>query len=314
MMVAELKEKSPMDSVLKNVWAQYRVWAATARAEKARLTSWRWYVLIFSISGAILGTLCHQSRGWVEGNAGDQLQCALGVLSAIALGLAVFFTREILNPEQERRWVRSRSAAEALKAEAYLLIAQVSNYDSLDPNQAFDRVEKIEKAVEDIQAEHIDARQKEEGLPDSPITVEEYIEIRVKDQVNNFYIPRAKEHAVIIKRARTISLSLGVLAIVLGGLGAFAPTAGRTAGWVAVISTITAAIAAYLYANRYQYLVISYEATARRLESLIARWRASGKTDADTADRDQFIIKCEEAISVENNGWMAEWIKGNKMD
>jgi hypothetical protein len=62
-----------------------------------------------------------------------------------------------------------------------------------------------------------------------------------------------------------------------------------------------------LHAGHYQYQLISYQATARRLELLLSRWRASGKTDTDVAERNKFILDCEAAISVENNAWMAEW-------
>ena len=81
---------------------------------------------------------------------------------------------------------------------------------------------------------------------------------------------------------------------------------------MAVISTITASIAAYAYANRYQYLIISYQATAKRLELLLTRWQASGKTDSDTEARNQFILDCEEAISIENSAWMAEMTKESR--
>jgi len=100
-------------------------------------------------------------------------------------------------------------------------------------------------------------------------------------------------------------LFLGVLAVILGALGA----TGWTAGWIAVISTITASVAAYAYAGRYQYLIISYQATGDKLERLRALWKAKGKTDADKDERNKFIIECEEVISIENSAWMAELIK-----
>ena len=70
--------------------------------------------------------------------------------------------------------------------------------------------------------------------------------------------------------------------------------------------------AAYLFAGRHQQLVPSYQATARQLELLVERWKASGKTDKDKADRDQFIQACENVISVENSSWMAQWVDTDK--
>ena len=84
---------------------------------------------------------------------------------------------------------------------------------------------------------------------------------------------------------------------------------GWTAGWVAFFTTITASIAAYAYASRYQYLIISYQATANRLELFRTRWQASGMTDSDVEQRNRFILDCEEAISIENSAWIAETAK-----
>ncbi len=53
-------------------------------------------------------------------------------------------------------------------------------------------------------------------------------------------------------------------------------------------------------------LIVSYQATANKLESLCTDWEISGKTEADGK---RFILGCEEVISVENSAWMAEFLK-----
>ena len=158
--------------------------------------------------------------------------------------------------------------------------------------------------AKDLPTKTISEDDKRKGLPTGTLSVDQYIDMRVNDQITKFYIPKAIENERIVKRGRQISLFLGALAVVLGALGA----SGWTAAWVAVITTVTVAIAAYLYAGRYQYLVISYQATARRLELLRSRWEASGMTDAND-ERNQFIRDCEEAISIENSAWMTEWTR-----
>lgn len=105
-----------------------------------------------------------------------------------------------------------------------------------------------------------------------------------------------------MKRNKNIGLSLGAIAIGLGALG----LTGWTAGWIAVIATITASITAFAYAGRYQYLIISYQTTANKLERLRALWESKGKVDNDTKERNKFICECEAVISIENSAWMAE--------
>jgi hypothetical protein len=105
-----------------------------------------------------------------------------------------------------------------------------------------------------------------------------------------------------MKRNKNMGLSLGVFAVVLGALG----ITGWTAGWIAVISTIAASITAFAYAGRYQYLIISYQTTANKLERLRVLWESKGKTDNDTDTRNKFIRECEAMISIENSAWMVE--------
>ena len=129
---------------------------------------------------------------------------------------------------------------------------------------------------------------------------------RLDDQIDNFYLPRVRQYEALLARTRAVNLGLGALAVVLGVLG----TTGWTAGWVAAITTMTAAIAAYVYAGRYQYLIVSYQATARQLDALKSRWAVLGSPEADPAARSQFVHECEDAISIENNAWMATWLEG----
>jgi hypothetical protein len=72
---------------------------------------------------------------------------------------------------------------------------------------------------------------------------------------------------------------------------------------------MTAAIAARQYAGRYQFLIVTYQATAERLDWLKTRWEIERKAQAGTDPQKRFILACEEAISIENSAWMAEWTR-----
>ena len=143
------------------------------------------------------------------------------------------------------------------------------------------------------------------------LTVDDYIQQRVDDQVDGFYLRRVNEYSKKVKQGEAFSLVFGALALVLGVISATAKF-GWTAGWVAVIGTSVAAVVAYQSAARYQFLVVTYEATANRLKKLKRDWQLLRKTDTDRPERDEFILKCEEAISIENSAWMAEWTKSAK--
>jgi len=71
------------------------------------------------------------------------------------------------------------------------------------------------------------------------------------------------------------------------------------------------AITAHLKTQQYQMLTATYVATAQRLRSLLSEWGASGKTDADKAERNAFIQRCEETMSNETGSWSALWAKAS---
>ena len=294
----------PRQSALEYIWGQYRVWAATSRAYKEKLSRWRRLVLALGLAGAVVGVLGGQQ--WVPWDRlWPPLPKALGVASGLLLALAAYFSKEILDLDGEARWIRTRAAAEAFKREAYLLLARVPPYDGAISLAHLGDATGV-KAVDDLEYERLTPEQKRERMPSGPLTVDDYIRVRVEDQVNNFYEPSAEENRAVARKIRAVTRALGVLAIILGGLGFLRP---GIPAFAAVVTTVSTALAAYLYAGRYQYLAVSYMATARKLEGLRAAWQVSGKADADAAERNQFILDCETVFAAENGGWMAEWSK-----
>ena len=77
--------------------------------------------------------------------------------------------------------------------------------------------------------------------------------------------------------------------------------------WVALLATVTTSITAYVKNHRYELMIGMYQATAMRLQSLKDQWLDSGKTDAEKADRDSLIQRCEETLALENGAWVAQW-------
>jgi hypothetical protein len=279
-------------------WGQYRVWAATSRQKKAEIFSWKLRVLVLTIVGALLGTVSSRLSG-----ISDPAAWIIGIAGGVSISLAAYLGREILSPDQERLWIRARSMAEALKAEIFLFRTNAAPYDAADPApKLMERVQEHLATVEDVQSARLSADEQLQGLPEGPLSLQDYIRERLDDQVEHFYRPRVQQYDRLMKRWRNVNLALGALAAVLGVLGKW------TGAWVAVITTVTTAVAAYLYANRYQYLIISYQATARQLEFLKHQWVVNGAPEQDKENRNQFLQACEEAISIENNAWMAKWI------
>jgi hypothetical protein len=294
-------------AALDYIWEQFRTWDNTSVQLRAKLAFWRRLVLALGIAGALAATLSTYPlvTEWANAAGAAGLQSVLpkylGGLSALLLGLVAILSPRMVSPKQEGQWVHARGAAEAFKREAFLLAASAPPYDagpSFEPAEAITRGLEEEKDLVPVPPDP--PKQDDEAPPAYPLPVDDYITSRLVHQMN-WYNRRAGDHQKTLKTIGGITFGLGLLAGILGVL-----SANWTAPLVAVITTVIATLTTYLYAWRYQYIVTSYLATARRLSALRARWLASGKTDADTADRNQLILECEGILGAENKAWVTE--------
>jgi hypothetical protein len=306
-MATPILDHDSLNSAMKYIWSQYRTWAMTARKHKDQVSRWRDIVLMLSIGGAVLGILGQQLQGSRELTAWPSQ--VLGLLSGAALGLAAYFSKELFSPDQEGNGVRARATAEALKSEAYLLATGVGPYnDVASIDELFANLDTIRTTAGNVASLTTTEAERLAGIPSAPMTIDEYLEQRVDDQIS-WYSSQARANTTKLSRGRTLSLILGAVAVVLGLL---ASKNLSVAAWIAVIGTITAAIAARQYAGRYQFLIASYQAAAEKLARLKARWEIERKMRPGTAADQKFILACEETISAENSGWMAEWTRSPK--
>ncbi len=289
---------------LLTVWEEYRKAAKRSRSLKRLLNRSRITGLILVVGGAVLGVLAGQSVG--KADISVMVPDILAVLSAVALAAAAFVSRHVLDSQYERQWVLARSQAEALKSEAYTYLVKVPPYDGDDRDAILEEKTRgfLEESAHPVRLE---PEEKHKRLPEDWLTMEDYMRDRVTDQIEHYYEPKALECQDILKRLRMAAFLLGLTGAALGAVSTTTVTKWPAA-WVAVIGTITAALAAFTFAGRYQYLITSYALTARRLTWLRNAWyRVSGDEKASKAG--EFVRLFESAISVENSAWLAEWTK-----
>ncbi|MCK5148183.1 DUF4231 domain-containing protein [bacterium] len=299
-----------VDASLKYTWNQYKKYAGISRKIKSKIVKFRFTVLLLTIFGAIMGTLSLQYKVmYAEGSATK----VFGILSALFIGLAGYFTKDVINPELEKAWIVARSAAEAFKSEIYLYATNTQPYNSTNARQLLlDKSKELEEKISPI---IVDERSDKEKKKDEnkiiimPMSVDNYITERVQDQID-FYSPKAVKNIRKINKWIKCKHILSFCAVLIGVIGGFSLfNITINAGWVAVLGTITTAITAYLYAGRFNYLSITYQSTAQKLEWLGAAWEISNKSDEA---REDFIIACENVISIENRAWMVELSKKSK--
>jgi ABC-type multidrug transport system fused ATPase/permease subunit len=297
-----------MSTALEHAWTRQRLWSQAAGKKRSELDCWRNRVLRLVVFGAVSATLSAELLDWgVQEETARWLTRCLGILAAIVLALAAYFRTRKVTSQNQKLWVRARSASEAIKKEMYLHRASGPGYEGNQKDRLLlDRVTSIESKVRDIMGLLATIGTPKGTPPGGFLDIESYIKERVKDQVNGFYRPRAVEYGERIGRYRRIEFVLAGVAVVLGVLGTTA-LAGLSTAWVAVVTSLATAFAVHAAVSRFEYQVMSYTATAHRLEDLAARFDADQKVEgADDDRRRQFIRDCEDAISSENKEWMTE--------
>lgn len=202
-------------------------------------------------------------------------------------------------------WIRLRSVSEALKTELYAFLAGVDPYRGSAPATALlDRADAVTGSASDLIDRTAALTATDRPLP-SVVDVESYVAVRVTGQIETYYRPQAALMARRVATARRVELGLAIVAAVLSAAaGAFAIEA--LSAWVAVVTTVAAAVTTHAAAGRYEYQQLEFSRTAAELEELVLRWSVAAD-ERTTADEDAFVRRAEHVISVQNEAWMAKW-------
>ena len=316
--VLEGKVDRMTETAVKTVWDRHRIWSLVAEERKSKVTRFRLVVLYLIIAGAALQTLATQlpAGGWIA-----------ALVGGVCLGFVPIITSRHLGRDKTNEWTRSRSASEGIKAEVYSFRAGAAPYGGGD------KVDLLVTRVEEITAAGVDlnnfyAMHKSDGKPPPPpLDRNGYIQKRVKDQVDGYYRKTARRLAKKAKQLRNAEYALATIAamigLIVGSVGGVEAVSGDGAAsnggspppefvawvrgnigvWVAVLTTAAAATTAHIAASRLDEQVSQYLATAQRLENLLLR--LSSAVAPDSPEWSEFVKKCEDAISAQNQAWMA---------
>src|SRR5688500_16636526 len=98
-------------------WDEYRGWAARSRQLQGQLRSWNLASLLGVVAAAIFGGLAVQLKDT------DPWGSALAAAAAVAAAIAPIVGREIMSSGVEKKWIRARALAEAIKSQCYRVAA-----------------------------------------------------------------------------------------------------------------------------------------------------------------------------------------------
>jgi hypothetical protein len=288
------------DPTLEFIWAQYKVWSATASKLKKELTLWRMAAFALTLLGAFTAIVSQN----VATLGPEWLSQGLGWISAAAVGIAGYAGGKVLTSDKEKRWIQARAAAQQCKSDAYLYLLQVPPYAGREGETLlFSRVENLIRSLYTIPQVSIPKEAESKDLPLAGYSLHDYLEERIQLQAKEYYFPKAERYRKFVRRAQHWGIGLGIMGFLLGSLGALGKSEYLSV-WVAFISTVSASITSFVGANRYQYLAMSFQVTANQLMVLWAKGnRIRGESEEVQKD---FIKTCEAILSTENETWIAE--------
>ena len=283
------------EGLVGELWKQQSVWSQTANRMKASIGRARSAALVLTVGGAVLATVATRLAATQA-----TVSSALAIMAAVAVGLVPVLRRWCTGAVL-RDWTRARSVSEALKSEIYLYLARAGDYRSQDRERRLrDRADRVQQQASDLLRYSVDIQPVPRALPEVH-DYASYLRVRVEGQIDGYYRPRARQLQKRLSQFRGVELALAVTGVVLGALAASLTRWGLSA-WIAVVTTISAAVAAHVGATRYEYQLIEYLRTADEL----SRLRRDATATTSPAELDQHVVRCERIISIQNEGWMAK--------
>jgi hypothetical protein len=281
------------------------VWSVTADNLKSNLNRVRWITFILSVLGALFAAIASQVTL-------EMPRFFLAIGGALSLAVVSFLTGRLMGSERITTWVRARAASDALKREAFKFAAWAAPYDETTHRvqRLNEEREKIERDVDDLLDQA--AASGPGRTPTTDITPDEYIRMRVRNQVEDFYEPRAEAYRRAALHLRRLEFGLSLAATIITAIVAVAGKDPIGLGFdfialTAVLTTLAGAILAHIEASRYEFFVTSYRAAARRLRNELAS--AVAPSTVPSMEWSAFVTRCETIISEENSNWVAKWSK-----
>lgn len=276
--------------VLDRFWNMQDQWSRLADAKKRGVVRGRMLALALVVLVAILGALS-ASIAVPHPNWGKGLAVAAAVCSALLPLLRPLFTGQALVD-----FTVSRRIAENTKSLVVSWLAlNGGSSATADTRELQQQVRALRLLAPELIAEL------DERVPaDTPLPrindLDSYLELRIRDQIDTYYRSRARRIDRTLLILDRCSFGLGLLGALLGALAVFWER--LLAGWIAVVTTIAAALSAHIAASHYRFQQLEFTRTAEQLEELMLM-----ATGTSVGELSQVVAEGEAIILGENRAW-----------
>ncbi|MBT0768292.1 DUF4231 domain-containing protein [Kineosporia sp. J2-2] len=287
------------DRYLRWLWDEQSRWSQRADELKAGVNRNRRDVLVLVVAAAVLvtasGPLAEVSP-WIS---------RIAVGAALVCGSAAARKRMSLGRDRLAAWTRTRSVSESLKSLTYTYLAGVGPYRGDGADETLkSAVSELLRSGSDLAAGASTQAAVPRDLP-AVWDVASYVTQRVDRQRDGYYEKQSRvmgDRADRFSRMESLFFYIGAVlsAVILIFPGPW------LAPWVAVLTTVSGAVAAHAAVQRYGALQLEYAQAAHELERLVSSRRALGGLTAEqlAAEDDGFVAAAESVISNQNEAWM----------
>jgi len=278
-----------------DVWRQHRRWSiVTSRADRF-LRRWRSVNFGLIVAGSALGALAAQDT-WFS----TTVTVALGIVGASALAVAAVLQSRVLSTEKLRERVAARATSETMKGLVFQYLAGVEPFAGADRDLALNaKVKEVRDRATARKSLTMGVEPDDKPLP-SIIGIADYVRGRAEDQ-RNWHDRRSGDHRTLAGRWRAAEVIATAAAAVLAAAGGVLHGPDLSA-WVAVATTVAAAIAAHLAVQQHERIADAYGQTVIDLDALL------GDLDpaiADPARAAAFVADVERVLAAQNGAWVS---------
>jgi hypothetical protein len=301
-----LEGRPKVDVTLQNVWNEYRRWHCEAVRYKAQFRRLQWAGVGLAVAAtlfAILQVDWHQVkqpgfRDWI-------VHLAVIAFPILTTGLAAFMNQ--FRPGS--RWLLLRGGAEAIKREIFRYRAGAGPYGRgqglYRATVLSQEAARITKVLANTEANRAGLEQVTPAVPTaedpdplSPLTGDQYAEIRLADQIGYY----EKTTLRLDRSARWFHVAIYAAA----GSGAFLAAVGFNR-WVALTTAVVAALTGRLEAEQQESALAQYNHGLASLKGILNWWTSlSQREKTEQTNVDRLINDTETTLQSEMAGWIQQ--------
>jgi hypothetical protein len=214
--------------------------------------------------------------------------------------------------KQGSKWLLLRAGAESIKREIYRYRTRANDYIKNSEPLLSQKVEDITRRTmrTEVNLSSLQPYNKDNGFPPymfasqvgddgfSYLTPDCYVEVRLNDQLNYF----RKKSVLLEKQLKRFSWGT----FIIGGIGTFVAAIGQQV-WIALTTSVVAAMGTYLSYRQVENTLIKYNQAATDLANVKAWWNAlSAEEQAQQTNIDSLVEHTEQVLQSELDGWVQQ--------